>query len=170
MAAPIEVFCLYKLKKAEDSVEKMVLLRVKRPGYSDARPHQEDESFYIERMKTEALLLESAKKFFNEEEISIEHISSFEYLPEGDVLFNTNGMKEIQIWAGHPTDYPDSIIISMAGSEQEFLKFVEGNDDLNFFLPLHKIENHSVFFITENDFDLSAVPKYNYNHLDQPNS
>lgn len=167
MAVPVDVFGLFKITGPDKTDEKMFLLRITRPGYSYARPHQEDEAFYIEKMKIEALLLACSAKFYGDKEVSVEHISSFEYKPKGDILFSTNGMADIEIWAGQPSEFPDSIVISMAGSEDEFLKFVEADEDLNFFLPLSKIEKHTVTFITENDFDLSSVPKYNLTDLDK---
>ena len=118
----------------------------------------------------ETVLFECTKRFFGEAEISMEHITSFEYIPKGDILINANGMTDIEIWAGYPSEYPDSIVVSMADSEGDFLKFVEANDDLNFFLPLNKIEKFTVTFITENDFDLSSVPKFNYDDIDKPES
>lgn len=170
MAEPVDVFGLFKLSSVNKPEEKMLLLRIKRPGYSYTRPEQEEEAFQIERMKMEALLYACSKKYFGEEEISLDHITSFEYRPNGDILFAANGMNDIEIWAGSPSEYPDSIVISMADSETEFLKFVEANDDLNFFLPLNKTEKHTVTFITENDFDLSAVPKFDHTDLNKAGS
>ncbi|MBL7893345.1 MAG: hypothetical protein JNL63_11995 [Bacteroidia bacterium] len=167
MAVPIDVFGLFKISGPGKTNEKMFLLRVKRPGYSYARPYQEDEAFYIEKMKMEALLLACSAKFYGDDEIAVEHISSFEYKPKGEILFRANGMTDIDIWVGQPSEFPDSIVISMADSESDFLKFVEADEDLNFFLPLSKTEKHSVTFITENDFDLSSVPKYNLTDLDK---
>ncbi|MBI2268917.1 MAG: hypothetical protein HYU69_01010 [Bacteroidetes bacterium] len=167
MAIPIDVFGLFKMSSPDKTDEKMFLLRIKRPGYSYARPYQEDEAFYIEKMKMEALLLACSAKFYGDKEVTVEHISSFEYKPKGEILFNSNGMIDVEIWAGQPSEFPDSIVISMADSENDFLKFVEMDEDLNFFLPLSKIEKYTVRFITENDFDLSSVPKYNLTDLDK---
>lgn len=165
MAEPIKVFGLFKITGAEPAVEKTFLIRVQRPGYSSARQQQEEEAFHLESLKTQLVVQECAKKYFSEDEVTIAHICSFEYSPNGAILHEEKGLKEIEIWMGHPTEFPDSIIISMADSEEEFLKFIESDTDLEFFMPLDKIEKLKVTFVTDSDFDLSEIPKFDINDL-----
>ena len=142
-------------------MNKALLIRAKRPGYNNADQNQSNQAEEILASKVELLL----EKYL-EDKISAqpEFIGEFQGLPEGDALYEENGTLNLRHLRYSRTCYGENFIfISIAKSEDEFLKIISEEDfaDNGFVkedINLPSLSIVSTDFITENDFDLSVIP------------
>jgi len=156
MGINLETYFLYKL-----GGNKALLIRANRPGYSNANQNQEREAEKILDSKVKLLLEKYLKDKRNPYP---EFIGEFQGLPEGEVLYEENGTLNLRHLKYSTTRYGDNFIyIAIADNEDEFIKIISEEDfaDNGFvkediILPSLSIELTD--FITENDFDLSAIP------------
>lgn len=147
---------MYKLGK-----NKALLIMANRPGYNNANQNQANQAEKILDSKVKLLL---EKYLEGKMKSQLEFIGEFQGLPEGDVLYEEHGRLNLRKLRYSTTRHGKSFIfISIADSEEEFLKIISEEDfaDNGFIkedihLPSRSIEQTD--FITENDFDLSSIP------------
>ena len=165
MGAQLDIYYLFKINDADH-----ILIRVIRPGYSNASQTQSDWADQTADLKKEKLLELYLHSISHDSKPTVELIGEFQGLPDGDELYAKNGIPFLSnLWYiettyGHPWIY-----LTLAENETEFWSITDEDDFAdNGYTREHLIDNpiklESVRFITENDFDLSSVP--NYNKLD----
>lgn len=156
MGINLETYILYKLEN-----NKGLLIRAKRPGYNNANQNQEIQSEQILDSKVKLLLEKYLADIPN---VQPQFIGEFQGLPEGDVLYEKHGARNVRKLRYATTRYGKNFIfISLADNEDEFLKIISEDDfadngfvkeDINLPSLLFELTD----FITENDYDLSSIP------------
>jgi len=156
MAINLEYYYLYKQNKDE-----FVLLRVNRPGYNNANQNQENQANRILDLKVDLLLKKYLKTIDNQNVLEL--IGVFEGLPQGDVLYEKNGTKNLKNLRYAKTNFKyNNIFISIAKNEEDFIEIISEEDFADngltkddVFLPSIKLKRTN--FITENDYDLTSI-------------
>ena len=156
MGINLETFYLYELKN-----DKHLLLKVNRPGYNNSKQSQENKVNELLETKKELLL----KLYLKKNCTSLKkYIGYFQGLPEGDILYEKNGAINLKnLWFVKTSYNEYSIFISIATDENIFWKITDEEDFADNGMVkenLGKMAYHinNFDFITENDFDLSAIP------------
>lgn len=152
MASELTIFSIYKTQKEDH----YYLLRTEQPSYSNASQIQEDLANKIEQSKREFILDLIAKKH-RQNKTDFKFIGELQSYPIGEKLYAENGNLELDIYFmetafGHPW-----IIIGNSPSETEFLAALYDDEELLELKPVGKPIQIKAIFLTENDFDLSAI-------------
>lgn len=156
MASELTIFSIYKIKDED----KYFLLRTEQPSYSNASQNQEGLADKIEQDKRELILDLIAKKH-SQNKTDFKFIGELQGYPIGEKLYSENGNLELNIYfmetaLGHPW-----IIIGNSQSETEFLAALYDDDELVELRPVGKPKQLKATFLTENDFDLSTINRFN---------
>ena len=151
MGIAIDIYFLYQLEN-----DKHLLLKVGRPGFSNANQNEENWADEISDNKKNILL----QKYLNKHELNqAKFIGEFQGLPEGDILYDEKGQSNLtDLWFTQTTYGHPWIFLSLAQSEEEFWAICEeenfadnGMKKENLLTPAFHLA--CTDFITENDFD-----------------
>lgn len=156
MASEITIFSIYKTQKENH----YYLLRTEQPGYSNASQTQEDLAYKIEQSKREFILDLIAKQHF-QNKTDFKFIGELQSYPIGEKLYSENGNLVLNIYFMETEYGKPWIIIGNAPSEKEFLAALYDDEELLQLKPIGKPIQIKAKFLTENDFDLSAIEHYN---------
>lgn len=157
MAILLEIFSLYKLILPDDSID-YLLLRTEKPGYSNADQGQEEIANQIEAEKRRLIL----DLYINNHvrAIQIEFLGELQEIPIGDELLSDKGQFRLSVFY-QQTEYGFPwIILGCAENRDAFKKELQDDSDLLSLRPTGAIKQIDATFITENDFDLSAIKNY----------
>jgi len=166
MAINTDIYNLYIVKNKQH-----LLTRVSRPGYSNANQIQENEAWKIYDLKQEMVINSYITENKHLSMETIKHLGEFQGLPEGDILYKKNGTKSIDNIRYARINNGCHVYITIAKSDAEFWEQTEEDDfadigitkeDLT--VPVCGI--NKVCFITEHDYDLSAILDFNTEDLE----
>lgn len=152
MASELTIFSIYKTQKED----KYYLLRTEQPSYSNASQIQENLANKIEQSKREFILDLIAKEHF-QNKTDFKFIGELQSYPIGEKLYSENGNLELNIYFMETEFGKPWIIIGNSQSEKEFLTELYDDEELLELKPIGKPKQIKATFLTENDFDLSAI-------------
>ncbi len=156
MGIGINIFYLYKLRS-----DKALLLKLSRPGSSNANQNQENQAEEILGLKRRLLLEKYLEK--NNETIEI-FVGEFQGLPEGDALYEKHGTLNLkQLYYTKTKQGENWIYLSLAENAKEFWQATDEDDFADNGLKksdliLPELALGTTDFVTEFDFDLSVIP------------
>lgn len=148
MASEQYIFSLYKT--SDDS--RYFVLRTVLPDFNNASQSDEDESWEIESKQRLKLL-----EFIGNREncSSFERIGELHGFPIGDVFYSDYGQPQVPVYYMQ-TDFGEPwIVFGTGNSEEEFLKELTDDDDLQALNPIGELTKIDVCFVTQNDFNFN---------------
>ncbi|WP_082213076.1 hypothetical protein [Dyadobacter psychrophilus] len=163
MATNIQIFSIYSVTSGVNT--NFYLIRTMQPGYSNSSYTQQEMTESIETKKRNKILQLVAGNYENGVSQEFQFVGEFQEFPVGDKLYSKYGIDQMHIWYietkfGHPW-----VIIGEATSEDQFLNDINSDEDLLDLHPTGRPKNLRVRFVTENDFNLSAITGYNLEHI-----
>ena len=154
MGAELDIYTLYLLQGKQTHCQHALLLRVKRPGYSNAVQPEEDWANDVARSKQNRLLDFYTNRLLSEEcphEHDLHLEGEFQYFPPGDDLYSQHGMRFLDIWLA-PTRFGSPwIVLGTAESATAFWQEIMQDSDLAYLQVQQPVTRRHVFFLTEND-------------------
>lgn len=154
MGIPLDIFSLYVLRDEGGGCRHHLLLRVEQPAFSNA-----DEGDYARAVEAaerkRRALFEAYEAGPLAGECGARHgaklVGELQSQPAGAELFEQGGGFRVDLWVaetrfGHPW-----VAMGAAGSEEEFWRAVEGDENLSALGALRPAEKLPAYFVDERD-------------------
>jgi hypothetical protein len=152
MGIPLDIFSLHRFRGADEGCEHYLLLRVLRPGFSNADANDYERadaamdnkrSALMEAYKARTLALECAGAH------AASLVGELQSRPVGDVLTEGEGRLYVDVWVaatryGHPW-----VVLGTAESEEEFWREVGLDEDLSGLRPTPPAKRRRAYFLAE---------------------
>lgn len=166
MGIPLDIFSLHRFASEGANCEHHLLLKVGRPGFSNA-----DEGEYACAVAAADEKRDALIELFKAEVLAglcpgrhaVSLAGELQAYPVGDVLFDECGGFYVDLWVaetrfGHPW-----VVMGTAGDEEEFWREVEQDEDLSSLGPRRPPRKRRAYFLTEKG-DASRAGK-THDHL-----
>ena len=150
MGIPLDIFSLYELRGEDAGCRHHLLLRVARPGFSNADEGDYSRAVEAADGKRGALLREYETRVLAGEcpaRHEAELVGELQARPVGDVLCEGRGGFHVEVWTAETRFGRPWVVLGTAGSEEEFWREVEQDEDLSGLTPRRPATQRRAFFL-----------------------
>ncbi|WP_347217277.1 hypothetical protein [Chryseobacterium sp.] len=126
------------------------LFRTAHQYFNNASQNEEDKSWEIESAQR-GMLMNHVGGLYAQKVFAL--VGELHGYPIGDVFYSDYGKKQVPVYYMQTSFGEPWIVFGTADSEEEFLKELEVDDELQALNPIGEITKIDVCFVTQNDFN-----------------